>query len=406
MLRILVIEDHALVREGLMRALKSLEDEVEVFGAPEGDAGLLLAEKHEIDMVLLDLMLPGTGGLALLGVLRKRFPATPVVVLSAMDDSATVTRAMRQGASGFVPKSSSTETLLAALREVLDGDIYLPPALRDRPPATSRKASVAEPEQVRAMVEQTISAVGRLDILVNNAGIIRRGNLFSMQEADWDAVVAVNLKGTFNCAKHAAPYMKELGWGRIVNIASIAARLGDITSAPGYGASKAGVLGFTRALAMVIPATVLTVIGISVLIERLPLSWQRLLSILSGGVLVMSSLTMTQTALLAGPLWFRDYGLNGMQYGAQTLFGEVIPTLLERDPHIIARVSPTWANNPNSFADFFLNPAQRRRIVTSPVSARRNGPGRNRSRTRNHSRSRNRSHSRSHRRHGRRRGPG
>ncbi|WP_298821296.1 glycosyltransferase family 39 protein [uncultured Chloroflexus sp.] len=128
-------------------------------------------------------------------------------------------------------------------------------------------------------------------------------------------------------------------------------------------------IAITRALAMVIPATVLTVIGISVLIERLPLSWQRLLSILSGGVLVMSSLTMTQTALLAGPLWFRDYGLNGMQYGAQTLFGEVIPTLLERDPHIIARVSPTWANNPNSFADFFLNPAQRRRIEFVNIDA-------------------------------------
>jgi len=144
MLRILVIEDHALVREGLLRALKSLEEEVEIFGAAKGDAGLLLAEKHEIDMILLDLMLPGTGGMALLGVLRKRFPATPVVVLSALDDDATVARAMQQGAAGYVPKSSSTETLLTVLRRVLDGEVYLPPTPRIRSAVKSRKASFAE----------------------------------------------------------------------------------------------------------------------------------------------------------------------------------------------------------------------------------------------------------------------
>jgi len=109
--------------------------------------------------------------------------------------------------------------------------------------------NVADYSAVEGFMQRVYKELGRLDILVNNAGIIRRGNLFSMQEADWDAVVAVNLKGTFNCAKHAAPYMKELGWGRIVNIASIAARLGDITSAPGYGASKAGVLNLTKTLA-------------------------------------------------------------------------------------------------------------------------------------------------------------
>lgn len=144
MLRILVVEDHALVREGLLRALQTLEDGVEAIGVPDGDAGLLEAERQEMDMILLDLMLPGTGGLALLGVLRKRFPAVPVIVLSAMDDAATINRAMRQGAAGFVPKSSSTETLLAALREVLAGEIYLPPAMRDAPAANSRKRSLAD----------------------------------------------------------------------------------------------------------------------------------------------------------------------------------------------------------------------------------------------------------------------
>jgi DNA-binding NarL/FixJ family response regulator len=132
MLKLLVVEDHAMVREGLLQALQGLELGVVALGAADADAGLeILAGCDDVDMVLLDLMLPGTSGMALLGVLRKRFPAIPVVILSALDDADTVSRALRQGASGFVPKSSSTEVMLSALREVLAGDIYLPPKLRD-----------------------------------------------------------------------------------------------------------------------------------------------------------------------------------------------------------------------------------------------------------------------------------
>jgi DNA-binding NarL/FixJ family response regulator len=132
MLKLLVVEDHAMVREGLLQALHGLEPDVVALGAADADAALtILAGSDDVDMVLLDLMLPGTSGMALLGVLRKRFPAIPVVVLSALDDADTVSRALRQGASGFVPKSSSTESMLDALREVLAGEIYLPPKLRD-----------------------------------------------------------------------------------------------------------------------------------------------------------------------------------------------------------------------------------------------------------------------------------
>lgn len=138
MLKLVVIEDHALVREGLLQALRGLDDEVVALGAADADAGLeLLSGNDDADLVLLDLMLPGTSGMALLGVLRKRFPAIPVVILSALDDAATVTRALRQGAAGFVPKSSSTEVMIQALREVLAGEVYLPPKLRD---ATARES--------------------------------------------------------------------------------------------------------------------------------------------------------------------------------------------------------------------------------------------------------------------------
>lgn len=132
MLKVLIIEDHALVREGLLLALRGLEPGTETLGAEDADTTLkLLDSQDDIDLILLDLMLPGTSGMALLGAIRKRYPAIPVVILSALDDAETATRAMRQGASGFVPKSNSTDVLLGALRRVLDGEVFLPPSMRE-----------------------------------------------------------------------------------------------------------------------------------------------------------------------------------------------------------------------------------------------------------------------------------
>jgi DNA-binding NarL/FixJ family response regulator len=147
-LRILVIEDHALVREGLLLALKALEEDgtaAELLGARDADeATLKLEANDDFDLILLDLMLPGTGGMAFLGVIRKRFPHIPVVILSALDDGDTVMKAMRQGAAGFVSKASPTDTLLDALREVLAGEIWLPPEYRDMSGKRRRAKTVAE----------------------------------------------------------------------------------------------------------------------------------------------------------------------------------------------------------------------------------------------------------------------
>ncbi len=147
-MRVLVIEDHALVREGLMLALKGLGEgaaDTEILGAQDVDAAVqLLAANSAFDLILLDLMLPGTGGQAFLGVLRKLHPHIPVVILSALDDSDTVMKLIRQGASGFVSKASPTPILLDALREVLAGEVWVPPEYRELTGKQCRAKTVAE----------------------------------------------------------------------------------------------------------------------------------------------------------------------------------------------------------------------------------------------------------------------
>lgn len=147
-MRILVIEDHTLVREGLQLALKALAEPgvpEEILGARDVvEATALLEANDNFDLMLLDLMLPGTGGMAFLGVIRKRYPHIPVVILSSLDDGDTVMKAIRQGAAGFVSKASPTETLLGALREVLEGEIWLPPEYRELTGRRRRAKTVAE----------------------------------------------------------------------------------------------------------------------------------------------------------------------------------------------------------------------------------------------------------------------
>src|ERR1700712_5689435 len=104
--------------------------------------------------------------------------------------------------------------------------------------------SVRDFEGAARIVQTAVDAFGTVDILVNNAGIVRDRSLLKMEEADFDAVIDVHLKGTFNCTRHAAPIMKEKGYGRIVNITSSAGLRGNFGQT-NYGAAKAGIMGMT-----------------------------------------------------------------------------------------------------------------------------------------------------------------
>jgi 3-oxoacyl-[acyl-carrier protein] reductase len=120
---------------------------------------------------------------------------------------------------------------------------------RGKGEAVAISCDITKSADVAEMVRQTHQIFGCIDILVNNAGIIRRGTIETVTEEDWDQVIAVNLKGTFNCCKAVVDIMKKQSYGKIINVSSIAGKLGDITSAPGYGPSKAGVDALTKTLA-------------------------------------------------------------------------------------------------------------------------------------------------------------
>jgi 2-deoxy-D-gluconate 3-dehydrogenase len=110
------------------------------------------------------------------------------------------------------------------------------------------KADLGSIEPVNAIVDETLAAFGRLDILVNNAGIIRRADAIDFTEADWDAVMDVNLKTVFFLSQAAARHMLERGSGKIINIASLLSFQGGIRI-PSYTAAKSGLAGLTRLLA-------------------------------------------------------------------------------------------------------------------------------------------------------------
>jgi NAD(P)-dependent dehydrogenase (short-subunit alcohol dehydrogenase family) len=104
--------------------------------------------------------------------------------------------------------------------------------------------SVSDFSAAANIVKTAVDKFGRLDVLVNNAGIVRDRSISNMSEEEFDSVIAVHLKGTFNCGRHAIPQMREQGYGRIINITSSAGLRGNFGQS-NYGAAKAGIMGLT-----------------------------------------------------------------------------------------------------------------------------------------------------------------
>ena len=133
-LKILIADDHELFRDGLRHVLRQLDEAVAVVEASDYPQALAMADNDPgIGIVLLDLGMPGMPWIDGLQALRQRLPSTvPVIVLSASDDRRHVLQAVNLGAAGFIPKTSSSRVMLSALKLVMSGGVYLPPALLEQ----------------------------------------------------------------------------------------------------------------------------------------------------------------------------------------------------------------------------------------------------------------------------------
>src|SRR5689334_18098539 len=131
--KVLVVDDHTLIREAMRDVIAELDPGCVVLEAHDGAGALDFAERHDdIDLILLDLNLPDIDGLVVLDNLRARHPTTAVVVLSGVRVRDTVTKAVDLGAVGFIPKSTAHAVMVNALRLVCSGGVYLPPEVMGR----------------------------------------------------------------------------------------------------------------------------------------------------------------------------------------------------------------------------------------------------------------------------------
>lgn len=123
MVEILIVDDHVLFRDGLKYLLSRLADKLIIHEAGSAEAGLAVSFQHKaLSLILLDLNLPGSNGMDALKAFRQCFPGCPVVVLSGVDDRATVMNTRHLGAKGFISKSASADAMLSSLRLVLAGE--------------------------------------------------------------------------------------------------------------------------------------------------------------------------------------------------------------------------------------------------------------------------------------------
>ena len=166
-MRLLLVDDHALFREGMELVLRHLDPQTQVFHAVNVvDALQVMGDEPQIDLVLLDLHMPGMVGLDALLAVRAHAEAPAVVVLSGSEDSQMVWQAIDAGAMGFIQKQTDSRTMLAALRVVLEGGIYLPASCLTEPgrrmPVLTRDAPARDRMTSLGISNRQAEALGKM----------------------------------------------------------------------------------------------------------------------------------------------------------------------------------------------------------------------------------------------------
>lgn len=138
-MHILIVDDHAFVCAGLKATLLDTLEDIEVTTTQRGDEVLSIVTNKGIDLIILDLFMPGGyGGFGLIGLLHDRYPLIPIIVLSASENSAHIKKCFELGVTGFVTKSAPKEALFEAITKALDGDQYVPKYLIEAVPEVAR----------------------------------------------------------------------------------------------------------------------------------------------------------------------------------------------------------------------------------------------------------------------------
>ncbi len=154
-----VADDHPLFREALKQTIAGLLRDAELAEAGTfAQLSKMLEQRDDIDLVLLDLRMPGVQGLSGLAYMRSQYPHVPVVVVSGIEERALMRRALELGASGFIPKSSPIEEMQLAITTVLSGEIWAPPGIEmnaeqdSEAEALARRLTTLTPQQVRVLM--------------------------------------------------------------------------------------------------------------------------------------------------------------------------------------------------------------------------------------------------------------
>lgn len=171
-MKILIIDDHALIRQAMHGVLRKLKRDSMVLDAGSyQEATKVLADNPDIGLILLDLTLPDRDGFSVLEEIRDHHPAMSIVVLSAVQDSANVSRALNMGASGYIPKSARGDVIVGALRLIMSGGVYVPPEILAR-----ENSSMSAETDVEAVLEKlTAAGIAITDRQVEVLALIMQG---------------------------------------------------------------------------------------------------------------------------------------------------------------------------------------------------------------------------------------